>query len=123
MFHPWPLLHFSRLSFLCVSVPLWFICALVVGVDGAVAMDVEPARGPALCFQNTVQLRGAVLCHIHAGRDAAVIGDHDILPILVNDPHRLAVEEIAVLPKDVDFRSFANDRIGREHEDVVEFLP
>ena len=80
-----------------------------------------PGRAGALGLQHAVELRGPVLgtnnpagcCRRWRGRRA---------PVLVDDLHRLAVEEVAVLPEDVGFRSLPHHGVGRQDEDVLKLL-
>src|SRR5438874_9038826 len=90
-------------------------------MDGAVGVYVEAGAAAALSFQGTVYLRGAVLRDEHAGRNAAVVGNNYVLPILVDDAYGLALEQIAVLPEDIGFRPLPHDRVGGHDENI--FVP
>ena len=73
-------------------------------------------------LKDAIELERRGLRHENSRRDAAVVGHHGMAAVLVDDVHRLAVEEIAVAAEDVSFGAFADNRRGRQDEDVFELF-
>src|SRR5205823_2188769 len=71
-------------------------------------------------LQGPVDLCGSILSDEQPRWHAAIVGDDDVLSILINNTHRLAVEEVAVLAEDVGFRPLSHHGISGQHEHVVE---
>ena len=53
---------------------------------------------------------------------STMVGLYTKQPILVEQTHRHALEQVAVLNEDVNVRSVASDRSGRQHEGVLDLL-
>ena len=91
------------------------------GMDGAVRMYVDVHRHPArqLRFQHPIERSRSVLSDVESRSNTAVIGNDDAGTILGEHVDGSAIEQVAVLPKDISFRPLTNDGRLRHHEYVV----
>ena len=89
-----------------------------VGVN----VNVGTNSAGGLGLEHSVERSRCVLREIQTGCDAAVIRQHDVQAIFVQDMDVDAIEEIAILLKDVGFRAFTHDSGGWQHKHFLEFL-
>src|SRR4051812_32240582 len=91
------------------KLPFRHSSSMVVVVMALVAVTLVPAGGRGL--EDAVERPGRVAGDVQARPDAAVVGQHDVAAVLEQHADRPALEEVAVLAEDVDFRPLAHDRL------------
>src|SRR5262249_913049 len=98
--------------------------ALSMGMPVVVmsVMVVPALAGLRLSLERSIQSRGAMVGHILTRADASVVGEHNIQAIFIKNLDRFALEEIAILPKEVRLHAFARDRRGGDDEHLADFL-
>src|SRR5687768_9863638 len=95
--------------------PLSMTVAVVVVPVAALALGLGGLEG-------AVDGVGRVVGDVAARGQAAVVGEHDVAGVLVDDPDGPALEPVAVLAEDVGVRALAHDRADGQDEDVGDLL-
>src|SRR5215468_11336103 len=90
--------------------------------DGSVVVVVFVSPGAGLRLEGAIQGGRVVEGDVVALGNAAVVGDENDTTILVDDPNRPALEDVAVLTEDVTLHPIVSDGFTRQDEDVAELL-
>ena len=93
-------------------------------MNGAVRVNMHVSANTAgrLSLEDSIERGRSVLREVEARCDIATGGQHDVQPVLMQDMHRFAMEEVSVLTEDKRLRSFAHNARRRHHEHVFEFF-
>ena len=93
-------------------------------VDSAVRVNVETGLFTAgrLGFQNPSKRCSRVLREKRSRGNAAIIRNHCVSMILMEDMNGYLIKEVSVLPIHKRLGALIGHRLGREDEDILKFL-
>lgn len=93
-------------------------------VDGAVSMNVETGLFTAgrLGFQNPTKRCSRVLREKRSWGDTAIIRNHCVATILMENIYGNLVKEVSILPIHKRIGTLIGHRLGREDEDILKFF-